>query len=135
MSTSFIGSCRRCDFDTEQPRLFEDHMRSEHRRTKPRLPSIYRMWKAPQAKADPAPYGPAGSEVGAPVAWTQEDPAGCRVERTGQIWSKGRRESSVWVVPEEPFDGEVAVLLSFRSTAEPLYITDHTVALRRPAEA
>ncbi|WP_375000191.1 hypothetical protein [Aeromicrobium sp. CTD01-1L150] len=110
-------------------------MRRKHRRTKPRLPSIYRMWKPPKAKADPAPYGPVGSEVGAPVAWTQEGPAGCRVERSGHIWSKGRRESSVWVVPDELFDGELAVLLVLRSTSEPLYITDQTVALRPPATA
>jgi len=78
-------------------------------------------------KADPDPFTPKPFEPGADVSWQQLVDSGVpawldgggknpayhseHIWRTGQIWSLGAWPKSVWVIPYQPFHGEMAVCL------------------------
>ena len=56
------------------------------------------------------PFTPKVNDVGARVEWTQNI-EGLDFERAGTVWSLGLKPATVWVTPEFPFEGELAVLL------------------------
>lgn len=105
-------------FETQDPALFKDHMKSQHGRTivrqiwsgsdnpAPLLAAPVKMWTAPKLTEDGKPFEPKDLEPGATVAWQQDG-----VERTGQVWSGASYSKSAWVIPHELLEGERAVLL------------------------
>ncbi|WP_020385262.1 hypothetical protein [Kribbella catacumbae] len=94
-----------------------------------------KRWKWRPAK-NPKPYAQKPMQPGAQVFWTQyvdgplyfdeelgrERPRWCAVERTGQVWSHGY-DTAVWVVPEQPWRDELAVLLRRRKSGGELEVT------------
>lgn len=97
----------------------------------PLLPMPVKMWKPARLPQDGKPFEPTGLQPGATVTWRELVPTGETVrevrydheqkrdvywdrplrdwvERSGQVWSSLGAKSA-WVVPFEPFEGELAV--------------------------
>jgi hypothetical protein len=94
------------------------------RRWKP----LARRWRPPAPKR--GEREPSGFGLGARVRWRQDGQA-----RSGQVWSRGRSPSSVYVVPDEPGDDEMAVRLWLRdgvvANVESLPRSSWQAAMRR----
>jgi len=114
-----------CAFETEDRALFEQHVKDNHEIPKhgtsyrytgswqeqavevlwsaPALP--VKLWRPPRLRndaGDGVDWTPKPLEPGDQVTWS---------DRTGQVWCKGWVPKSVWVVPDEPREAEIAVLL------------------------
>jgi hypothetical protein len=98
--------------------------RPDGRRWKP----LARRWRPPAPKR--GEREPSGFDLGARVRWRQDGQA-----RSGQVWSRGRSPSSVYVVPDEPGDDEMAVQLWLRdgvvANVESLPRSSWQAAMRR----
>ena len=132
-------TCRKhesCDLDTDQPALFEEHVRAKghgcNRLTVKPMPK--RLWVGPRLTIEGRPFEPTGLDVGATVTWRELVPTGDTrealrydstlgrdrwqvvpevewVDRTGQVWCKAY--GGAWIIPDDeiPAEHEAAVLV------------------------
>lgn len=137
-ASTFRATCKKegCDFETTIGSELATHMKGHGRRpiVVPKLPKLKKPGYVP-AQTKPIEFDVPGKIItGSRVVWSElvdtgetytDDETGRtrpvleRVTRSGQVWSLGGPSKSAWVVPYEPREGEIAVLVRQRSYVLP----------------